>query len=113
MESQIEWITGIELALEGQRKLIHFEDLTILLIILAYPMAIGTGIGVGDHIEESILILKETNIGIGESATFRESQIEPTMLLIEGVLQMEEHLLFIPIDHPAQLDLLIIQIDLM
>lgn len=76
-------------------------------------MSIGWGIRIGDNIEESILILKETNIGIGQAASLRESQIEPTMLLIECILQMEEHLLLIPIDHPAKLDLLIIQVDLM
>lgn len=113
MQSQIERIAGIELALEGQREFVHFEDLAVLLIVLAHPMTIGAGVGVGDHIEEAILILKETNICIGQAATFRKAQIEPTMLLIERILQMEEHLLLIPVNHPAQLDFLVIQKDLM
>lgn len=86
MQTQIERIAGIELALEGQGKLIHFEDLAVLLIVLAHPMAVGAGVGVGDHIEESILILKEANVGIGQAATFRKAQIKPAMLLIEGIL---------------------------
>lgn len=112
MQTQIQRIAGIKLALEGQRVLVHFEDLAVLLIIPPHPLAIRTGVRVGHRIEETILVLKETDIRIAQAAALREAEIEPAVLLIEGVLQVEEHLLLVPVHHPAQLDLLVVQIDL-
>lgn len=89
MESQIQGIAGVELPFEGQCKLVHLEDLTVLLIVPAHPAPVRTGVGVSNGVEESILILEKANIRIGEPAALRESQIEPSVLLIESVLQME------------------------
>lgn len=112
MESQIQRVAGVELAPKRQREFIHLEDLTVLLVVPSHPLSIRTGVRIGYRIEESILILKEANIRIRQAAALGETQIEPAVLFVESILQVEEHLLLVPVDHPAQLNLLVVQVDL-
>lgn len=114
MHSQIQRITGIEFSFESQSRFIHFEYLAILLIILVNASPTRTGVCVCDNIKYTILVLEKAYVSIRVIiiSTFLESQVEPTMFLIKCILYVEEHLLFMPINHPTKFHFLVVEKDI-
>lgn len=59
---------------------------------------------------KSIGLLEETQIGFGKITPFGETQREPLVLFLEDILNMEKDFLLGPVNQPAHLDFVMIQI---